>query len=363
MPSFAGRTVAIALSARDFALPNTHPAVVELGKLGCRSLRVRDGDPEGLNAELLILYGNCRAFHRYRRLLRDTRNRPKVAIWQIDPLPPVEFDRNLEKKALGLSAFLGHSRGIRPIEMMAGYPLYARIAKNGFGVYSDRTQGNLVDATMARTVVEAYAYIYHALREGWVDHVFPTTLGRQRFLESRGIESPAALPISLSKNSGQHLQLTRDIDVVFFGKLRKSHRRSRLATVTDALEKSGARVVVTDNCFGNARTRLLNRTKLVLHIHKYPWDTPWMRWGFASACGAAMISETLSDQRPLQAGVHYIEAAFDKLPATIEKALVDPESLRTMAHRCLLRLEEEASLARSVEAIVSHSFDGTTRTI
>jgi hypothetical protein len=321
------------------------------------SIRASDGDPEGLDCDLLVLVGNCRGFHRYRALLRRRpESRPRVAIWQIDPLPPVEFDRQLEKRMLALSSVLGRSRLLRPVELIANRILCTAVAWHGFGPYSDRARGNFVDSTMARAAVEAYSFIRHGFSEGWLDHVFVSTIGKQEFLASRGIESafaPAGLLL------GEDRDQPRDIDVVFIGRLNKRARRRRLAALRQEIEKRGAKMVVVDNCYGEERTALLNRTKIVLHVHKNPWDTPWMRWVMAAECGCLVVSEPLSDPRPLEPGVHYVEARLDDLPTVIERLLASPADVLAMARRCASFAHEHLTAARSIGMIVSHSIDAT----
>lgn len=349
--------VALGLSARDSILEPKHPFVSLLKENGCDALQVRDGDPAALSSDLLILYGNCRAFRQYAQLLREHPDkRPRVAIWQVDPLPPEEFDRELEAQALDWLSRRGRSRFMRPFELMSGHRLFAQIARSGFGRYSDRARGNFVDASMARTVVEAFAYLRRASDEGWIDHIYPTTIGKQRFLASRGFESHPVVPASYYKELGEERNVERDIDVMFIGRLATKYRRKRLGTVTKPLEDFGAKVVVVErNCYGEERTALLNRAKLVLHIHKYPWDTPWRRWAMAAVCGTPVISEKLDEPDHFGPGRHYLEAPYKDLPEAIQQALSDPERLRLVARQCLTHVREHSNAAHSLATIVSGS--------
>lgn len=139
-PLYAGKSVVLSVSRRDYPKtrpPHGGPIIRELEGLGCQALRVVDGDLRGLECDLLILYGNCRAFHDHPRLLRRRKDdRPKVAMWQIDPLPPRGIDKTLEQRALRFTARFAHRRLLRPIELAAGLPLYHAIAARGLGEYS-----------------------------------------------------------------------------------------------------------------------------------------------------------------------------------------------------------------------------------
>ena len=87
----------------------------------------------------------------------------------------------------------------------------------------------------------------------------------------------------------------RNIDVLFVGNLSRGRlRQGRLKAIAKRLENNGLNVEIhKGGYFGDRRLDGLNRTKIMLHVHQFPWDTPWMRWLRASACGAAMASEPL----------------------------------------------------------------------
>ena len=357
---FAGRTVTLALSARDYgsAGPPERDAVIrELESLGCRALRVVDGDPAGLECDLLILYRNCRTLRHYPKLLmRRPENRPRTAMWQIDPLPPRVLDRRLEGQALRLAELFAHRRLLRPLEILVSWPLYSAIAKRGLGSFSDPKNGYFVDPPMARTTVETYAAIRRGVAEGWLDRAYVSTVGKQRFLSERGIDAGFA-PFGVYQGLADDRHLTRDIDVLFIGTLRKRHRRDALPRIMREIGKTGARVeVVGGGVYGNARIELLKRTRVVLHIHKYPWDTPWIRWTMAAANGALMVSEPLTDPTPFEPGVHYFEAPVDELPATVAGLLANPELLQATATRCRDFVRERFTLRGSLEAMLSDFF-------
>jgi hypothetical protein len=209
---------------------------------------------------------------------------------------------------------------------------------------------------MARTCVETYASIRRGLEDGWLDRVFPATTGRQRFLAERGIHT-RAISFGYYDKVGEDRHRERDIDVLFIGSLKERHRRHRLNRILGEIGKAGARIeVVTRGMYGDRRIELLNRTKIVIHIHKYPWDTPWMRWVMAAANGAAVLSEPLSDPAPFGPGVHYFEASAEEMPATVARLLADPELLRLTATRCREFVRERFTLQQSMEVILSDFF-------
>jgi len=351
-----GAKVAVAVARRK--QPGLAQRIVaSLQQLGQKAILVTDGDSEGMNVDLLILFGNCRSFHHYARILRNRpADRPRVVIWQLDPLPPPELDPDMEKNALNLARATTHRAWLKPIENLVGHRVYRAIADHGLGVYSDPSSGNFIDAPMVRMVMEAYAYIRQVLDEGWVDHLFMSTVGKQRFLASRGIKSEFA-PMGYYPDIGEDRRLNRDIDVLFLGKTtRSTRRRQQLDAIVPALVGIGAHVeVVDEGYYGEARIALLNRVKIVLHLHKYPWDTPWMRFVAAAANGAAVVSEPLTDPEPFKAGVHYAEASFDRLPEAIAGLLKDDEAVTALALACGRFVKESFSLHSSLDTILSTS--------
>jgi hypothetical protein len=357
---YAGKSVALATTRRDYLKttpPHGGPIVRELEGLGCSALRVADGDPRGLECDLLILFGNCRAFRAYPALLmRHKGRRPRVVMWQIDPLPPRCIDKALEARAIRFAALFSGSRLLRPIELATGLPLYHAIAARGLGEYSGPGHAHQVDLSMARTVVETYSAIARALGEGWLDRPCMSTIGKQRFLEERGIDAGYA-PFGYYADLGEDRGQPRDIDVLFIGTLKSGNRAQRLQQIIGDIAKTGARVQVVDGgVYREKRVRLLNRTRILLHIHKYPWDTPWMRWAMAAASGTLVVSEPLVDAEPFEAGTHYFEAPADDLPATIARLLADPDLCRAVATRCGEFVRREFTLRSSLQTMLSEVF-------
>lgn len=348
-----GAKVAVAVARRK--QPGLAQRIVaNLRELGQKAILVTDGDAEGMNVDLLILFGNCRSFHHYARILKTRpANRPRVAIWQLDPLPPPDLDPALEKAALSLARATTHRAWLKPIENLVAHRVYLAIARRGLGAYSDPSFGNFIDAPMVRMAVEAYAFIRQAVDEGWGDNLFMSTVGKQRFLASRGIKSEFA-PMGYYSDVGENRGVKRDIDVLFLGKTtRSTRRRQQLDAIVPALKGIGANVeVVDEGYYGEARIALLNRVKIVLHLHKYPWDTPWMRFVAATVNGAAVVSEPLTDPEPFEAGVQYVEAPFDRLPATIAGLLDDKEALAALVDTCSRFVKEKLNLRSSLDTIL-----------
>lgn len=83
-----------------------------------------------------------------------------------------------------------------------------------------------------------------------------------------------------------------DIDVLFYGGL-----NPRRQAVLDELKKRGLNVVVAVNCFGEARDRLVARSKVVLNIHYYEAKVLEMvRISYLLANGQCVVSEVGEDR-------------------------------------------------------------------
>ena len=357
---FAGRTVNVALSTRDFRRgmrTNGGLIINELEALGCNSRLVTDGDPSGCDSDLLILYGNCRAMKHYAALLARTQDRrSRTVMWQVDPLPPRSLDPTFEAKALRLSNIFAYKRALRPLEILVGHLLYKQIAERGMGYSRDQQGDHPVDSGMARTTIESYAAIRNGISDGGLDTIYVSTIGKQRFLAERGISSTFA-PYGDYPRLGEEQHAERDVDVLFIGSLKNLRRRQRLETTLEQIRNANIRIeVASRGLWGQARRDMLNRSKILLHIHKYPWDTPWMRWAMAAVNGAVVVSEPLVNPEPFKPGIHYFEAPTEGLAELIGKLLADPERLQVAADRCRNFVTSQLTLRGSVELILTDFF-------
>jgi hypothetical protein len=94
------------------------------------------------------------------------------------------------------------------------------------------------------------------------------------------------------RNTVETLGLERDIDVLFLGDVRVARRRRAL----DFLQSSGINVTVAGSWedpqyWGENRTKLLNRTKILLNIPRTAGDYSGLRMFLGAANGAVILSE------------------------------------------------------------------------
>jgi hypothetical protein len=334
---------AVAVHRRDAALE------VELAQAVCRCLRVLcysaqivcDGEPDGLRACSLLLLTNCANFPAYSRLLRGAGTaRPTVLVWQMDPLPPNRLPplaetlierATLWRTRLGLATRPNATSRWR--RLITARRLRGRLYRflSGFSYRAAcRVMGQFggldaeLDWTQIRGTAEAWVDLRQGLEGAWIDHLAVSTRQRQRFLAERGIPAPF-IPVGSCPELGNPMDLARDVEVLFIGRVKHGPRASKLVRIARDLAAEGILLrQITADCYGTERTRWLNRSHLVLNLHNYPWSPAWIRFVMAALCGAVVVSEPSEDQEPFVAGRHYAAAPAAQLPETIRVLLNDP---------------------------------------
>jgi hypothetical protein len=168
---------------------------------------------------------------------------------------------------------------------------------------------------------------------GLIDHCLVSLVPRQQFLERLDIPS-RFVPFGYVPEFGRWLgEQPRDIDVLFLGRL-SSRRRTQLRQLEKKLRAAGFNLkVVSRNCYGDERTRLLNRTKILLNVHKFPWEFPGIRLLMGMSCRALVVSEPAPDIKPYQDGVHLVLSPAEQLGETLIKCLQSPSRREAITER------------------------------
>lgn len=140
------------------------------------------------------------------------------------------------------------------------------------------------------------------------------------------------VPYGLDASHGHDMHLERDIDVVFLGSVRDRRRRLLLQRLLPQISAQGLTVEVIDGStgmlFGEDRTRLLNRCKIMLNILRQPWDDILYRMLLASANGVLLVSEPVADPYPFEPFLHFVAGDPSDLARLIER-FVRSEALRS----------------------------------
>ena len=256
--------------------------------------------------DLLWIQGNANWYPRICRTLEQAgTERPPVVIWHTEPLPP------------------------RP----------------GSGYKSDRLHLHEIRKILLRDPRATDPYtnslrIRRLQKYGLPDILAVSSRSWQQYLTSRRINSHF-IPFGYeSKRHGRLLGLPRDIDVLFLGTTQTSRRRRLLKQ----LRRAGVDVRAegkwdASGTWGEYRTNLLNRTKILLNLQRHPGELAGMRMILGMSNGALVISEPIDHPDPYIPGKHFIEAPVGQMPAVIRHYLEcadEREQITREAHRLVV---------------------------
>lgn len=243
--------------------------------------------------------------------------RPTTLLWQTEPLPL--------PKAAGLRLERLHAREIAKI-------LLRNPRRND-----------------PRSNVRA---IRRLRRDGLPDVLAVSTLERRQFLAEHGIASVFA-PLGYNRSLGTDLALPRDIEVLFLGGLDVPRRKR----IFRKLRGDGVNVVGLGdwhdpNLFGEGRTRLLNRAKILLNIPRHPGLLSGGRMILGMANKALVVAEPIYAPDPYRPGIHYVSAQLDEFPEVIAHYLVNDAERREIVEAAYDFVTTKLTLRASVETIL-----------
>jgi hypothetical protein len=280
-----------------------------------------DGPLDFGHADVILLSGNPGYFPRLRRQLLATPKecRPLVAVLHAEPLPP--------SRASGLSRW-------PPLNL-------AEVAKI------------LLWDWRATDIYSNAFKLRRMMREGTIDLLFAMSAANVEYAHEQGYEC-WHIPYGYHPKFGRLLGLERDVDVLFLGETRPRRRRRLL----DYLRKQGIEVTVRGSwhdpaLWGEGRTQFLNRTKIIVHLQRYPGRLAAKRFILAMANGVMVISEPVYQPETFVNGEHYVEARIEQMTDVIRYYLEHPaerERIVAAAHR---HVTEERTYAGSVEMMLN----------
>jgi glycosyltransferase involved in cell wall biosynthesis len=296
-----------------------HIVASSLAAAGCHVTQVGDG-PLNLGAEEIVwIFGNANwyPFIRQQLVARPKSERPFVVIWHAEPLP---------------------------LPKAAGLP-WPRLHLGEIVQILRRS----IDAT---DVYTNYFRLWSLARKGLPDLLIVSTPGGCEFLGERGITAHW-VPFGYDPSYGRDLALSRDIDVLFLGAL-DIPRRNRLIK---RLRQQGINLLAVGSwsdpaLWGENRTRLLNRAKIVLNLQRYPGQFSGMRFILGMANRALVISEPIYHPAPYVPGKHYVSATIEAIPQIIRYYLAHDDERAVIASEGHRFVTQELTLARSVFRIL-----------
>jgi glycosyltransferase involved in cell wall biosynthesis len=272
--------------------------------------------------DVLLMWNNPGYFPKtQRRLLGMPKNeRPPVVVMFGEPLPP--------PRASGISRWSSLNK--------------AEIAKillrdwRATDIYSN-------ERTLRRLMKEGLADILFVIGGEQEEYAAENGYGAIRF------------EYGYHPNFGDLMGLERDIDVLFLGETRPRRRRKFL----DQLRRDGVDVTVrgswhakSEALWGAERTRFLNRTKILVHLQRYPGKVASKRFVLAMANGAFVISEPSYRPDPFVPGKHFISARVEEMPDLIRHYLAHPEEMAAITSEAHRFVTEELTWRRTMEGVV-----------
>ena len=269
----------------------TRPDLVDsLTELGHRVTLVRDALPDPRRIDIVLIASNanwhpeiCRQL---RRIRRASAPGPFVVVWHSEPLP-LPKDAPFPRARLNLREL-------------------AKILLRDWRATDPYTNARVL-ARLASTRL--------------YDLLVVSTPSRQAYLAERGIAAHA-VPLGYHPSYGRDLGIARDIDVLFLGDPNVPRRRRLL----DQLRAKGVQVEAlgswfTTDTWGEKRTRLLNRTRILLNLQRFPGELSGQRMILGMANKALVISEPIFMPGPFLPGTHWVSATVDEMPEVIARHL------------------------------------------
>ncbi len=322
---------------RDYdELVSVLAAVVQ--ELGGEPFFVQDGDRAVLEADAVILFGKCSAFDHSARLLSDhATRRPATVLWHVEPLPPGPIPAQAENAARRLvrcdlnrlppplstlvRSVPGHSLLVNWVRQAYSAPLVRRCHWEG------RTPNGRVHGREWYHAVKHALWFQQQYSSAWCDFVAVSTMPKCQVLTQMGIPCEYA-PLGHHPLWGTNQGADRDIDVVFLGRVKQTGRERLLGRIERQLAKAGVKVVVADHgCYGENRTKLLNRARISLDLAKNTWEMPVLRLLVSMACGALVVSNCPLAPYPFRE-THLVRVDSDSLAAAILEHLHDEPARR-----------------------------------
>ena len=190
------------------------------------------------------------------------------------------------------------------------------------------------------------------MREGSIDLLFAMSAMEVEYAREQGYEC-GFIPYGYHPKFGRLLGLERDVDVLFLGDTRPPRRRRLLRY----LREHGVEVTVRGSwhdpsLWGERRTEFLNRTKIVVHLQRYPGKLAAKRFVLAMGNGAMVISEPAYRPEPFVDGEHYVVAPIERMPQVIRHYLDHPHERDQIAETGRRLVTEELTFARSMETML-----------
>jgi hypothetical protein len=328
--------------------------------LGFQAWTEKDGNC--LGADIIILPANSESVYTKNHKISTQNSKSIVILWLIHPLLPP----GLSKDSLKLAEKIAKSdwRFMLPApfgEFTHKYIPFARgimslcrllcLKKFKKEISSNNKNCHCCDRDWIRVIKRSFR-LKKDLEHKDLDYAFTTTKAKALYI-NQSKNNVKYIPFGYHKAFGEMLDLERDIDVLFLGRINSRKREKLLDNLNKDLSAKGIKLKIVDkDCFGYERTKLFNRAKIALDLPRVSWDFGPERFFIAMSCGAMLVSEGLCSKEPFKPDMHYIQSKETDLADTIEYYLKDEEKRRSIADNAYEFVTQEHRLEKSISEIL-----------
>ena len=201
-----------------------------------------------------------------------------------------------------------------------------------------------------------YGDLYWLQRQGILSILIDSSPWTVDFLRAKGFHS---IQVSMGAHPdwGADLGLERDIPVLWIGKMGSRRRHRLLNRIRAELRERNIELMVVDGVehpyvFGEERTVLLNRTKIVLNLLREKWDNNSMRYCLAAPNRALVVTEPTLPHSRFLPGVHLIEAPLEQMTATICHYLSHEEERQRIVDQAYQLVTKEFTMREGMARIL-----------
>lgn len=228
-------------------------------------------------------------------------------------------------------------------------------------LYTRRGETWQLDSRFARIAHRAlrlrnYGNLHWLKQEGMLDVLAVGSRWIANYLHRRGFPAMVAY-IGHTPAWGSDLGLERNIPVLWLGKIATRRRRETLDQLALALQNEGIEFLRIDGenhpyIFGEDRTRLLNRTKIMVNVLRTPWDNHSLRFFLAAANRCLIVTEPTFPHIPFVPGKHVVEVELDRIAQTIKSYLSEDAARQAITQEAYQLVTGEITMERSVARIL-----------
>jgi hypothetical protein len=181
------------------------------------------------------------------------------------------------------------------------------------------------------------------------------------YLRTREFD-PVIASLGTHPSYGADLGLERDIPVLWIGKMGTRRRENLLKRIRAELRERDVEMMMIDGgehpyVFGEERTILLNRTRIVLNVLRKKWDNNALRYYITAPNRAMIITEPTLPHTAFTPGVHLVETPIERMADTICYYLSHEEERRRIADQAYqlatTELTARKGVAQALERIIS----------